>query len=228
MGVRYRNRFDETEESPPWRLVGTVDGTTLTWDPIPPGVPTTIGLGQVVEFRHTGPFSVKSQDKDHPFYVSAHMTGCAEVSPDPSIFGDCRGDAEYVNVIPPAQYLDKYTFFTDPTYPETNLVLVRKRVNGAFADVTLDCAGVLSGWQPIDAAGEYQFTRFDLVRGDFQKQGNCDNGRHDISSPQPFGLTVWGWGSSATDPFYSQAVSYAYPAGASVEHINTVVVAVPH
>jgi hypothetical protein len=43
---------------------------------------------------------------------------------------------------------------------------------------------------------------------------------------------VWGWGSAATGGnfgfpdggFYSQAVSYAYPAGASVQPINTVVV----
>ena len=41
---------------------------------------------------------------------------------------------------------------------------------------------------------------------------------------------MWGWGSAATggtflgDVGYSQYVSYAYPAGASVQPINTVVV----
>jgi hypothetical protein len=229
VAVRYRNRFDGMEESPPWRIVGAVDGTTLTWDPAPPpGAPTSLGVGQVGEFLAPGPFTVKSQDADHPFYMSAHMTGCAEVSLD---FNDCRGDPEYVNVIPAAQYLDKYTFFTDPTYPETNLVIIRKKTNGAFADVTLDCAGVLTGWQPVGNSGEYEYTRTDLVRGNFMPQGSCDNGRHEISSTAPFGLTVWGWGSGATGGgfglpggFYSQAVSYAYPAGASVEPINTVVV----
>ena len=34
---------------------------------------------------------------------------------------------EFVNVVPPGQFLPRYTFFTDPTYPETNLVVVRAR-----------------------------------------------------------------------------------------------------
>lgn len=230
VGARYRDRFDGLEESPFWRMVGAVGGTTLTWEPsTPPGAPTTLGVGQVAEFRAPGPFVVRSQDDEHPFYMSAHMTGCQSVSPDPF---DCRGDPEFVNMIPSAQFLDSYTFFTDPTYPETNLVVVRRKTEAGFQDVTLDCAGVLSGWQPIGTSGEYEVTRVDLVRGNFEPQGACDNGRREISSAGTFGLTVWGWGSAATGGsfgfpsggFYSQAVSYAYPAGASVQPINTVVV----
>jgi len=146
---------------------------------------------------------------------------------------DGRGDPEFVNVIPPAQFLSSYVFFTDPTYPETNLVFVRgPQVGGVFADVTLDCAGTLTGWQPIGSSG-YEFTRIDLVRHDFDPQGECNNGRHEMTSTAPFGVTVWGWGSAETggiygDPsaggFFSQAVSYAYPAGMSVKPINDVVV----
>jgi IgGFc binding protein len=228
VAVRYRNRFDEQEESPPWRLVGAADGTTLTWDPAPPaGAPTALSLGEVAEFWAPGPFVVKSQDLDHPFYMSAHMTGAGPISP----FADYRGDPEFVNVIPPAQYLSAYTFFTDPTYPETNLVVIRKRTESGFHDVSLDCAGTLGGWQAI-GGGDYEFARFDLVRGNFEKQGDCDNGRHEMKSEAPFGLAIWGWGSAATGGtfgmegggFYSQTVSYAYPAGASIQPINTVVV----
>jgi hypothetical protein len=231
VAVRYRNRFDGMEESPPWRMVGAVNGTQLTYDPAPPaGAPSTLSAGQVAEFAAAGPFTVKSQDSNHAFYMSGHMTGCETVDPDAD---DCRGDPEFVNIIPPEQYLSSYVFFTDPTYPETNLVLVRKKTASGFADVTLDCAGVLSGWQPIGENGEYEYTRTDLVTGNFEPQGSCNNGRHEISSSAPFGLTVWGWGSAATggvlgekggSGFYSQAVSYAYPAGASVQPINTVVV----
>ena len=228
VAVRYRNRFDGQEESPPWRLVGAVDETTLTYDPAPPpGAPTSLSLGQVAEIWAPGPFVVKSQDPDHPFYMSAHMTGSDPVSP----FADYRGDPEFVNVIPAAQYLSTYTFFTDPTYPETNLVVIRRRTESGFHDVSLDCAGTLTGWQPI-GAGDYEYTRTDLVRGNFEKQGECDNGRHEMKSSAPFGLTIWGWGSAATGGtfgmegggFYSQTVSYAYPAGASIQPINTVVV----
>ena len=155
------------------------------------------------------------------------MTGCQEADPR---LTDCRGDPEFVNVIPPAQYLGKYVFFTDPTYPETDLVLVRQNTSGqGFQDVTLDCAGVLTGWTPIGNAGTYEYTRIDLVRDNFVPQNGCNNGIHEIQSAAPFGLTVWGWGSAATGGtygctscggFYTQAVSYAYPGGASVRRIN--------
>ncbi|APR88636.1 hypothetical protein A7982_13985 [Minicystis rosea] len=210
VAVRYRNRFDGQEESPPWRMVGAVKGTTLTWEPSqPPNAPSTLDVGQIAEFRAPGPFTVKSQDVDHPFYMSAYMTGCEELNP---AHDDCRGDPEFVNVIPSLQYLSSYVFFTDPTYPETNLVLVRRNDGDGFKDVTLDCAGKLTGWQPIGSGGKYEYTRIDLVR-DFQPQGSCDNGRHEIHSDAPFGLVVWGW---------NEGGSYAYPAGTGVQPINTV------
>jgi hypothetical protein len=152
--------------------------------------------------------------------MSAHMTGCDTFANS----GDCRGDPEFVNIIPPEQYLSQYTFFTDPTYPETDLVLTRERVNGAFADVTLDCVGTVTGWMPIDAADDMEYTRVDLVTGNFMSVGNCNNGLHVATSSQRFGLVVWGWGSAASGAFSTQAVSYAYPAGASVKQINQVVV----
>lgn len=223
--VRYRNRFDGKEESPPWRVVGAVDGTLLKYVPAaPPNAPATLAKGQVAEFRGAGPFVIASQGDAFPFYLSAHMTGADEVSPTPapgSLATDYRGDPEFVNVVPPQQFLSSYVFFTDPTYPETNLVVVRTKAGGVFADVSLDCAGVLSGWQ---AFGEYEFTRIDLVRHDFAKQGGCDNGRHEMKSAAPFGLTVWGWGSAESKSVFTQNVSYAYPAGASIQPINAVVV----
>jgi hypothetical protein len=220
--VRYRNRFNGMEETVPWRIIGAVDGTTLTYRPSPPsGAPTTLSVGQTVEFWAPGPFHVESQDADHPFYVSAHMTGCEAVNPG---FNDCRGDPEFVNVIPNDQYLAKYTFFTDPTYPETNLVLIREKKNGVFADVNVDCAGTVGGWMPLDADIEY--TRLDLVTGNFQGVGACNNGLHIASSDAPFGMVVWGWGSAASSGFITTAVSYAYPAGASVKPINDVIVVV--
>jgi hypothetical protein len=220
--VRYRNRFAGQEETVPWRVVGAVDGTTLTYMPsAPPGAPTTLNLGQIVEFQSPGQFFIQSQDNDHPFYMSAHMTGCETTNPT---FEDCRGDPEFVNVVPPEQYLASYTFFTDPTYPETNLVFTREKKNGSFSDVTVDCAGTLTGWTPIDTADTIEYTRLDLVTGNFTPVGNCNNGLHTAQSASPFGLVVWGWGSAATQAFVSTAVSYAYPAGVSLKQINTVVI----
>lgn len=228
VAARYRNRFENgEEEAPPFRLVGAVANTQLTYEPSPPpGAPTTLAAGQAAIFRSPGPFLVKSQDADHPFYMAAHMTGCGEVSTSAS---DCRGDPEFVNVVPPEQYLKSYVFFTDPTYPETNLVIVRRDEGDGFKDVMLDCAGgPLGGWTSVN--GQYQITRVDLVRHNFAPQGGCDNGRHEIHSDAPFGLVVWGWGTAETGGsfgmsgggFYSLAVSYAYPAGARVHPINQI------
>src|SRR5262249_49577518 len=161
----------------------------------------------------------KSQDKDHPFIMFSHMVGSQFM---PGMAG--YGDADTVISVPTAQYLTHSVFFTDPTYPETNLVLVRKKKDdGKFYDVNLDCAGVLPGWQPV---GDYEWTRTDLMTGNFEPVGNCSTGRHEINSDGPFGLWVWGWGTPKTGdpgtPSYSAWVSYGYPAGMSVQPINTV------
>jgi hypothetical protein len=233
VGVRYRQRsLSVPEETPPWLVMGIVDGTTLSYEPsIPPGAPTSLDAGQTVKFNAAGPFVVRSQGADHPLYVAAYMTGCGTIlNAAPMNPEGCPGDPEFVNVIPTAEYLTRYIFFTDPTYPETDLVLVRQKgADAQFHDVTLDCAGVLTAWNDVGSSGNYQYARVDLVRGDFVKQGNCDNGRHEIHSDAPFALTVWGWGTAATgttfsSPTFSQSVSYAYPAGQGVAQINTVVV----
>ncbi len=76
VAVRYRGRAGGTNEAVPWRLVGAVNGTTLTWTPAaPPGAPTSINLGDTAEFTTPGPFIVQSQDASHPFYFSGYMTG---------------------------------------------------------------------------------------------------------------------------------------------------------
>jgi hypothetical protein len=237
VGVKHRDRYTTDKETPPWRVVGAVDGTTFTWEPsAPTGAPSTINAGQMVEFQSGGPFVVKSQDDKHPFYMAQYMTGCTGYTGYQQT-SDCRGDPEFVNMIPPQQYLNSYVLFTDPTYSETELVVTRQKGQNGFEDVTLDCTGTLpqsgQSWQSAGSSGNYQYTRVDLVTGNFAKVGNCDNGRHTMSSNGIFGVTVWGWGSMATggqyrcttcSGFYTQAVSYGYPAGASVQPINTVVV----
>ncbi|MBM4376027.1 MAG: IgGFc-binding protein [Deltaproteobacteria bacterium] len=217
--VRYRNRAAAMgqEETPPWRLVGAVDGTALTWKPVvPPGAPTFLQSGEVVVFEAAGPFVVSSQDADHPFYLGQYMTGSER-------YGGHEGDPEWVNVVPVDQYLDSYVFFTDPTYSETSLVVVRQKnlETNAFEPVTLDCLGPLQGWQPI--VDDLEYTRVDLVTGAFQDVGGCSNGRREMKSVVPFGVTVWGWGTLGVTPS-THDVSYAYPAGASVKAVNQVVV----
>lgn len=213
----YRPRTSVAENSP-WRVIGAVDGTVLHYS-TDVGGPTTLASGQVVEFTTGTPFVVSSQDKDHPFFIAGYMTGAATLY-DP-VHGEGYGDPEFVRSVPTDQYMNRYVFFTDPTYPETNLVVTRVKGDKGFVDVSLDCAGTLSGWQDMDAT--HQFTRIDLVRHDFVPQGKCDNGRHEMTSDAPFGLTVWGWGTPETTTFTGY-VSYGYPAGQNVAQLTTVTV----
>jgi hypothetical protein len=207
-------RSDLQEESIKYRLVGTTAGTTLTYSPPVAGAPATLNVGQVAEFEATGPFTVTSQDAMHPFYVGQYMTGCFVTSGSrPGDTSGCLGDEEYVNILPPAQWLASYVFFTDPTYTTTNLVVVRKAGPNGFQDVTIDCLGTIGGWQPVAGGAEYEITNVDLQRT--TPVGTCTNGRHTATSAGAFNIMVWG---------LSYAASYAYPAGGNVGKINPVVV----
>lgn len=208
--VRYRDRDVNSNEKVPWTITGAVDGTVLTYDPAPPmGAPTTLANGQVVRFSTSSVFTVKSQDVMHPFFLAGHMTGRAN-TPTGRL-----GDPEFVISVPPALYLKRYLFLTDPTYGNTHLVFVRQKAkDGLFKPVTLDCVGEVTQWQPIGMSGQYEYAYVDLVVGGMA-QGTCDNGVHTADSAAPFGLTVWGW---------DFAVSYAFPAGMSIRPINDVIV----
>ncbi|MBI2394181.1 MAG: IgGFc-binding protein [Deltaproteobacteria bacterium] len=213
-------RADLAPESVLYRIVGTVDGTTLELDPPIEGAPAALSRGTVASFETTRSFVVKSQDANHPFYLGQMMSGAQVTSgsrPGATVSIGLPldlGDEEFVSVLPPAQFLTKYVFFTDPTYSTTNLVLTRVKGPSGFADVTLKCLGVVGGWKPLGKSGRYESAEVDLVRAG-KGVGACSNGPQVAESAGRFGLVVWG-----TDTYSS----YAYPGGGNVGSINTVVV----
>jgi len=199
-------------ESVLYRFTGVVAGTTLTYDPPVTGAPTTLSLGQVVDFETTKLFVVKSQDAQHPFHVAIMMPGCDGTSG--------LGDEDYGQMVPPAQFLSSYVFYSDVTYSTTNFTVVRNKTSSGFQDVTIDCVGTVSGWKPVDSGDNYEYAYVDIVKGGVAQHNNCQNGPHTASSKGPFGITVWGEDSYA---------SYGYPAGGNLSTINSVVVPpVPH
>jgi hypothetical protein len=212
-------RKDLAPEDITYRLVGAIDGTTLTFDPAVTGAPTKIDAGQVIDFITPLAFEVKSQDASHPFSI-------AQVMPTSNLAGGTRpgatapsyppnlGDEEFVLLLPPAQYLRKYVFFTDPTYPTTNLALTRVKGKDGFKDVSIDCLGTITGWKDVGAGGTYQVTTIDLLRAGVSVK-TCQNGRHVAESEGQFGVMVWGLDS------YS---SYAYPGGGTAAQLTTVTV----
>ena len=93
------------------------------------------------------------------------------------VIGDsCKTREQFVNVLPPKQFLSSYVFFSDPTYATTNLVITRvKSATGTFSDVTVGCLGTVTGWTPVGTNGMYETTTVDLIRANLGV-GQCSNG----------------------------------------------------
>jgi hypothetical protein len=224
--VPFHGRVDGIVEVLPWRIVGAVDGTKLAWDPgRPPGAPEVLSAGQVVTFTADQLGIVKSQDKDHPFFVASYMTGAASGATDhagssTTAFLSTMGDPDFVDVVPSDQFLDRYVFFTDYTFPDTTLTIVRKKTTNGFAPVTVDCAGAIQGWKPLGKSGDYEYAWVDLTKGAVPISFDgvaCGYGRHEATSDGPFSVTVWGLG---------EAASYGYPGGMGSRPITSIVVPV--
>jgi hypothetical protein len=200
-----------------WRLQGVVAGTLLTYSSSIAGAPPSLNAGEVVEISTNQAFTIKSQDSAHPFLLFAKMSG----SQWSGLTATGYGDPDFVLTMPVRQFGTAFAFMADATFPENTVVVVRApNLQGMFSDVTLDCAGALTGWQSV---GTYQWTTADLVRHDFVRQGTCQAGPRKLSSDGPFGAWMWGWGSPETT-MTTTNVSYGYPVGMNAQAINSVVV----
>ena len=198
-------------EPVPYRLVGAVAGTVLTYDPARPrNAPTTLRAGEVVSFMTDELFVVKSQGADHPFYAAVMMTGALFNSGHQA---PNDGDPDFVNAVPTDQFLDRYVFFADYTFPETSLTLVRRKTDKGFMPVELDCLGEVQGFQPLGTTGEYEYTWVHLTKSFISASGTCGAGRREAKSDGPFSVTVWGMGYCA---------SYGYAGGAGSRPLTQV------
>ncbi len=215
--VPYKPRLDsfspDIRETVPYSIIGAVNGTTLTYEPTRPlGAPETLNAGESAHFMADAIVSVKSQDSKHPFYASVYMTGATFGGGTPGKM--TLGDPDFVNVPASDQFLDRYVFFTDFTFPLTTLTVVRRKTAKGFSPVTLDCAGEITGWQPIGNGDTYEFAWVTLTEGFVPQKfpkGECSYGRQEAKSDGPFSVTVWGVGRDA---------SYGYVAGTGLRPIN--------
>jgi IgGFc binding protein len=199
-------REERSGEQSVIRMVGAADGTKLVYEPRQPeGAPSTIASGELARFFTGEPFVVRSQDSAHPFYVATVMTAAASSRA-------FTGDPETAIAIPTDQWLDSYGFFADPTYPRSAVFVTRQKSNGSFRDVTLDCAGPLTNWEPI--TGDYEWTYVELTRASQPQTypgGTCFDGPHRIHSDGAFSMAVWGFGV---------ATSYSYPGGMGLRRVT--------
>ncbi len=212
--ARIQSVTGKARETVPWTFVGAVDGTKLTYQPQkPPGAPDALQAGQAVYFMTDQLVTVKSQDSKHPFYAAVQMTSSG-FGGGANGGGRTPGDPDFVNIVPSDQFLDRYVFFADYTYPDTTLTVVRRRSDKGFLPVEIDCGGAIEGFAPLGSSGEYEYAWVKLTVGSVAQKlskGECGYGRHEVWSNAPFSITVWGVGQDA---------SYGYAGGMGSRPIN--------
>ena len=170
-------------------------------------------VGQVAEFNAPGPFIVKSQDDDHPFYMSAHMTGCETVNPDAQRLPRRPGvrQRRAARAVPRGVHvLHRSDLPRDQPRPRRARATdgVRRR------DARLRRAPSPAGRRSMPAT-TIEYTRVDLVTGNFQGVGQLQQRPAHRGRARSRSVSSCGAGASAaTGLFSSTYVSYAYPAGA--------------
>jgi hypothetical protein len=173
------------------KIVGTVAGTTLTYDPAIAGAPTTLAAGQTSFFEATVDFHVVASQ---PVIVGQFMESENNFGASCVNSGDqtnkCGDPAESVAVAT-GQFRNSYQFIAPPSYEENYVSIIAP--NGAT--VTVDGTNYTSG-TAIGASSGYWVKPVLICAG-------C-SGVHTATGTQPFGIQVYGYGAYT---------SYMYPGG---------------
>lgn len=171
------------------RIVATAANTSLTYDPPVAGAPTTLAAaGDFIEIpRYLGDFLVSADQK---ILVSQYMEG--------QDAGGGTGDPATTVTVPVDQYRTEYLFHAPVNY-EVNYVNITAPMG---ATIMLDST-MVTNFQAIGNTG-YGVARVSL------DNGLGGDGNHSVSSAEPFGISVYGYG---------QYTSYYYPGGLDLTEI---------
>lgn len=166
-----------------WRVLASVDNTTVTTDPYQPGTPVTLMAGEVVEFQTTESFVIQA---GAPVMVGQYLVG--------QDFGFTQagntGDPSFILAAPVEQYRRSYIFLTPPNYANDSISIVAP----TGATVSLDGTAIAAAEFVETAAGSgWSTARLSVT-----------DGVHKLEADQDVGLTVTG---------FDQYVSYGYPGG---------------
>ncbi len=183
------------------RIVGSFDGTTLSYSPsAPPGAPTTIDAYETVAFTTSSSFAVSG---DKPFAVAEFLMSNEAVTVDPTPDNPddnfFSGDPAMILVPPAAQFQNEYVFQVPAEY-ESNWVTVLRPSGG---QVSLDGADKTNdpGWLDVGQLGgtTWQRAHFAISFGPHRVESSAGEG---------VGILVVG---------YDTAVSFGFAGGSGVE-----------
>jgi len=193
-----------------WKIVGGVNGTTVTLsDPTIATVPT-LSAGQVFEFSTAKSFDLTASE---PVLLAHYLQAwgtLAGTQYDPATFpnpttnacpfagsstdAECLGDANMTLAVPTAQYLSAYTFYTPSSYAYDYVDVIAP----AGASVLLDGAAIPA--LTAIGAGTYGLAQIPVLAG-----------VHAMTGSQPFGITLYG---------YDYAISYTCVGGLDLKSIG--------
>jgi hypothetical protein len=186
-----------------WRIYAGEDDVTVTVTPAQPGTPfeftergqwadLVVPNGTHLEFDGDGVFMPVQ-------YVTGHYD---TVPPNPDVMGGESqgiGSPAMVQMVPTAQFLDRYVIVTGINYEEHYVQSIRP-VGGA--EVLLDGVAIAT-W---DTVGEWEIATTLIEQGE-----------HELSSAESFGIVQYGY-SPYIDGYYSSS-GYAYMGGMKAEVI---------
>jgi hypothetical protein len=191
------------------RFYGNFDNTHLTYNPPapPPGCPTTLNAGDVVEcgvpacpatadLSHMSNCGITLVDfevtGDQAFAVSTFTLGSWVVDPTGS-----EGDPAQSFPAPVEQYRSKYVFLAPDDYAENYVDIVAT----PQVAITIDGQAVTAARAPVGTGG------FSVYR---VRLGPGQAGAHVLTASERVGIQVVGYGT---------ATSYMYPGGLDLANI---------
>jgi IgGFc binding protein len=179
------------------RVVGTVDGTTVTTNLPPPNDTFTLGARGQHTFAATSGFAMSS---NNAVEVSTYLVSQQFVK------HGFIGDPSQLLMPAAEQFRKDYVFLIPGTF-ESNFIVLAKPVDAA---VILD--GVPLAMQELAGCTTGPIG---MVAGTMYDQVTCPahEGHHTVSADKPFGLSVYG---------YYNVGSYAFVGGSDVKIINPI------
>jgi len=169
------------------KIVGTANGTTLTYDPQPAGAATTLSAGQVTFFQATQHFHVKASQ---PIIIGQFMESENNFTPT-----DTSGDPAMSTAVATAQFRNNYQFVAPANYMQNWVNIIAP----TGATVKVDGTAV-TGFAAIGTSSGYSVAYWPLCANN---AAGC-TGVHSATSTASFGIQVYGYGSYT---------SYMYPGG---------------
>jgi len=175
------------------RIYGNVDGTKLDYPGMNPGGPATIDAGQTVDLGVVSQsFEIKG---DHEFGVSSFQVGASMLFPGvPS--NQQKGDPAMSLMTAVEQYRTKYVFLAPNDYDMSYVDVIGQ----ISTKITVDGTPMVALPKPLSS--NYGVWRVPLGPG--------KNGAHVLTSTEPVGLQVMGYGTYT---------SYQYPGGLNLSTI---------